>query len=305
MKLKVWEKLKLSWKYFVDNWKIYLWTNILYALIGTVVALIWVWIIFISVKLLVQGVEFWPILLFVTGILIVILGSRLGKALSFIANFYVTKWENEWNKLSFKEVFKIWFDKLKYKALIDVWYFIIWFLTILAFILFIGIWFALASVLWRSLGDIAWIATLIIFVVIWVYFLIKICLMFMLSDYYCFDHEKFDFKTFLNSRKIVVWKYLYLLLQIVILVLILSIAYLIIIMPFSWLAPSLYGLRHISSIEQLTSLVLVLFGVSAILYYIIRYLIQLVLWIYYFIYFFLVYKEINNSKENKQENPAS
>ena len=119
------------------------------------------------------------------------MASRLGKALLFVSSFYITKNYTENKKLNFKEAFKKWLTELKYKVLVDLWYFVIGFLAILWFAILIGLWWWLASI-----SDI-WQAILLVLILVGIYFLIKIYLMFFLSDYYCFDNRKFD-----ETRKI-------------------------------------------------------------------------------------------------------
>ena len=294
MKLNIWKKLNLSWNYFVENWKVYIWTNVVYGFIAILIWLLGLGIMFLWLKPLIfgnGGVWLWLMFLWLITLLI---AGRIGKALSFVSNFYITKSQLEGKKLTFKEAFKKWISNLKYRVLLDVWYFIIGLWAILWFWLFVWLWFAIN----RILG--------IVLFVVWVYFLIKIYLMFYLSDYYCFDNNKFDFKTFLESRKLIKWKYWYLFLNMIVLIVILWLSYVILMLPFQPLNPHINFYWWVHSMYQITVLLTSLFTLWAIVYKIIDYLVGLIINIYAFVYFFFVYEEVKKSdNETKKENPAS
>ena len=300
MKLNIWKKLSLSWNCLVENWKSYVGTGIVYGLIAILVGIFWFGVLFIWVK---NVITWWfgGWVLFWLGIALLLVASRLGKALLFVSSFYITKSYAENKKLNFKEAFKKWLTELKYKVLIDLWYFVIGFLAILWFAILIGLWWLLASI-----SDI-WQAILLVLILVGTYFLIKICLMFFLSDYYCFDNRKFDFKTFLESRKLVKWKYWYLILNIIALFLVIFVVSFVVMLPLQPLNPNINLLKD-NSLYWFQMTVLWLFTIGTVIYYAVSYIVWLLLQIYSFIYFFFVYEEIkkdSKSDEEEKENPAN
>lgn len=300
MKLNIWKKLSLSWNCLVENWKSYVGTGIVYGLIAILVGIFWFGVLFIWVK---NVITWWfgGWVLFWLGIVLLLLASRLGKALLFVSSFYITKNYTENKKLNFKEAFKKWLEELKYKVLVDLWYFVIGFLAILWFAILIGLWWWLASI-----SDI-WQAILLVLILVGIYFLIKIYLMFFLSDYYCFDNRKFDFKTFLESRKLVKWKYWYLILNIIALFLIIFVVSFVVMLPLQPLNPNINLLKD-NSLYWFQMTILWLFTIGAVIYYAVSYIVWLLLQIYSFIYFFFVYEEIKKDSkpdEEEKENPAN
>ena len=301
MKFNISSKLKLAWQYVVDNWKIYVGTNILYGLIGALVALFWLWLVFVGLKnLITSGLEI-NYFLFILGIGIIVLWWRLWKALSFVANFYVTKNYKNGEKMDFSEVFKKWFRELKNRVLVDLWYFLIALAVIGGFALLVILAGLIGSVI--NLTQIL----IIVVVVISLYFMVKVALMFCLADYYCFDKWKFDFKTFLSARNIVKGKYLYLIVNLIALFLILFVVSLIFMLPFQGINPHI-TYNSIHSIDDLQILFMTLFTFWAILYKLISYLVWIMVNIYSFVYLFFVYEEMKQEDEEnveKKEDPAA
>ena len=227
-------------------------------------------------------------------LLIILFLFWVWKATNFIWNFYYTKALDNWKKVKLKNLFLISYKKLWAKALIDLWYFIIFFWLFLSYILLI-LFFNL--LFWKK--ELIMIGISITLTVLFIYFLIKFFIRYYFASLYCFDTDNFSFKNFNNSAKITKNKKLEIILNILlvwILVYVFStILWLFIdkILPF----PNINS--HINNYSVLLSnLVSLKFIIWLVLYFIIRYLIYLLSSVFNFVYMYIYYKYLLNKDKN-------
>ncbi len=233
-------------------------------------------------------------------VLFLFLIFRILKATIFIWNFYLTKYIDKWKEIKLSKLFLLSYKKLYDRALVDLWYFIIylWVFILMWVLILIGsILFHVNTVLFAlfMFASIIWICYLFVYISIKYYF----------ADYYCFDNKKFSFKHFKKStnitQKTMMWVFWNILL-------IMMITY--VISAILWLL--LNGLNNfwsISSLHNSSAILWLLFSFWFITFIIIKYIFNLLAWLFWFVYMYIYYNflslddwEIKNITEevNKQ-----
>ena len=212
------------------------------------------------------------------------------KATIFIWNFYLTKYIDKWEKIELSSLYILSYKKLYNRALVDLWYFIIYLWLFILIWLLIIIW----SYLIHTNMALLWLFVLISIILI-LYLFVYISVKYYFADYYCFDKEKFDFKTFQESTNFtdknkleIFWNIL----------LIMAITY--VISSILWLLWNwLYNLNNMPSSYNISVILWSLFSFWFIIFVILKYVLNLLAWLFWFIYMYIYYKFLNweNNKE--------
>jgi len=118
---------------------------------------------------------------------------------TFIANFYLTKAIVNWKDINLKEIFILSFKKLFSKAIVDLWYFLLYLLVFWIFV------FLLVILIFVYDFHSFWLSFLftIIFFVLFVLFYIIILVKYFFAYYYCFDKEDFSFSHFFSVSNLI------------------------------------------------------------------------------------------------------
>ena len=122
----------------------------------------------------------------------------------FLSSFFITKSTLEEKAIKLEEVIKYVTKNLLKKALVDLYYCLVFFWAILLVVIIIFIVNLLAQNEWSD----AWIRMLMLMfwtgIIVWSYYFIS----YYFSSYHCFDKNKFNWATFYKGRKLIKWKFL-------------------------------------------------------------------------------------------------
>ena len=224
-------------------------------------------------------------------VLFLFLIFRVLKATMFVWNFYLTKNIDKWEEIKLSKLFILSYKKLYDRALVDLWYFIIYLWV------FVLMWlFFILTLLFHN-NVFLFSLFMILFIVGGIYLFVYVSIKYYFADYYCFDNEDFSFKKFNESTNITQknmrWVFWNILLVIVITYVISAIFWLIL----SWFGKywNVYSLHNSSAILWL------IFSFWFIVFVVLKYIFNLLAWLFWFIYMYIYYKFLTLSKSKEEQ----
>jgi len=228
------------------------------------------------------------IITIVFSILVLFCVMRILKATFFIGNFYLTEKLDKKEKINLKELFIFSYKKLWDKALIDLWYFIIFLWIIVGYITSLIILSILIKNNFSMWNNILFIGLIILSSILFFFYFIKLYTIYYFADYYCFDTKNFSFKNFKQSTKLAKWKKLEVFGNILLIW--------VIVYIFTNFFNILFNGFHLSNLKFLAdSSFWIMNGILIFSYIILIWLISFILKIFAFIYMYIYYKFLGNN----------